>query len=120
MNKKGVSAVMGVILMVAITVAIAATVYLYISGFFGGGITPYEEKIVYVRGNVTRIEKIINYWDTDYNITFDYNNTYRISNNENIWEIGNYYELTLSYNKYGNDYDITEYVILIDEIKQEV
>jgi flagellin-like protein len=35
---EAVSAVIGVILMVAITVAIAATVYLYVSGFFGGGI----------------------------------------------------------------------------------
>ena len=31
MNNKGVSAVIGVILMVAITVAIAATVYVYIT-----------------------------------------------------------------------------------------
>ena len=32
MNKKGVSAVIGVILMVAITVVIAMTVYVYVSG----------------------------------------------------------------------------------------
>lgn len=31
-NKNGVSAVIGVILMVAITVAIAATVYVYVAG----------------------------------------------------------------------------------------
>ncbi len=34
-----VSAVIGVILMVAITVAIAATVYVYVSGMIGGGAT---------------------------------------------------------------------------------
>jgi flagellin-like protein len=39
---EGVSAVIGVILMVAITVAIAATVYVYVSGMIGGsgGQTP--------------------------------------------------------------------------------
>lgn len=36
-NEEAVSAVIGVILMVAITVAIAATVYVYVSGMMGGG-----------------------------------------------------------------------------------
>ena len=35
-GEEGVSAVIGVILMVAITVAIAATVYVYVSGMMGG------------------------------------------------------------------------------------
>jgi len=35
-NERAVSAVIGVILMVAITVAIAATVYVYVSGMLGG------------------------------------------------------------------------------------
>ena len=35
-GKEAVSAVIGVILMVAITVAIAATVYVYVSGMLGG------------------------------------------------------------------------------------
>ena len=35
-EKEAVSAVIGVILMVAITVAIAATVYVYVSGMLGG------------------------------------------------------------------------------------
>jgi flagellin-like protein len=35
---EAVSAVIGVILMVAITVAIAATVYVYVSGMVGGGV----------------------------------------------------------------------------------
>jgi flagellin-like protein len=35
-EEEGVSAVIGVILMVAITVAIAATVYVYVSGMLGG------------------------------------------------------------------------------------
>ena len=38
-EEEAVSAVIGVILMVAITVAIAATVYVYISGLGGGGET---------------------------------------------------------------------------------
>ena len=37
-NESAVSAVIGVILMVAITVAIAATVYVYVSGMMGGGL----------------------------------------------------------------------------------
>ncbi len=36
-DERAVSAVIGVILMVAITVAIAATVYVYVSGMLGGG-----------------------------------------------------------------------------------
>ena len=36
---EAVSAVIGVILMVAITVAIAATVYVYVTGMIGGGTT---------------------------------------------------------------------------------
>ena len=36
-DEEAVSAVIGVILMVAITVAIAATVYVYVSGMIGGG-----------------------------------------------------------------------------------
>jgi len=36
-DEEAVSAVIGVILMVAITVAIAATVYVYVSGMVGGG-----------------------------------------------------------------------------------
>ena len=38
-DERAVSAVIGVILMVAITVAIAATVYVYVSGMLGGGAT---------------------------------------------------------------------------------
>lgn len=38
-KEAGVSAVIGVILMVAITVAIAATVYVYVSGMIGGTAT---------------------------------------------------------------------------------
>ena len=38
-SEEGVSAVIGVILMVAITVAIAATVYVYTSQMMGGGTT---------------------------------------------------------------------------------
>jgi len=37
-GEEAVSAVIGVILMVAITVAISATVYVYVSGMLGGGV----------------------------------------------------------------------------------
>ncbi len=39
-GEEAVSAVIGVILMVAITAAIAATVYVYVSGMMGGGTEP--------------------------------------------------------------------------------
>ncbi len=49
-NEEGVSAVIGVILMVAITVAIAATVYVYVSGMIGGG-TESTPSIAFMRDN---------------------------------------------------------------------
>lgn len=39
-NGSAVSAIIGVILMIAITLAIAATVYFYVSGFFGAAVKP--------------------------------------------------------------------------------
>ncbi|MEA3458301.1 MAG: type IV pilin N-terminal domain-containing protein [Candidatus Thermoplasmatota archaeon] len=49
-NEEGVSAVIGVILMVAITVAIAATVYVYVSGMIGGG-SERTPSIAFMRDN---------------------------------------------------------------------
>ncbi len=47
---EAVSAVIGVILMVAITVAIAATVYVYVSGMIGGG-TESTPSMAFARDN---------------------------------------------------------------------
>ena len=47
-GEEAVSAVIGVILMVAITVAIAATVYVYVTGMIGGGTTEKENASVTV------------------------------------------------------------------------
>jgi len=60
-DKEAVSAVIGVILMVAITVAIAATVYVYVSGMLGGpgistptvGCTYNKETKVFTTGTPT-------------------------------------------------------------------
>ena len=43
MNNKGVSAVIGVILMVAITVAIAGTVYVYVANIYDYGDAPEDD-----------------------------------------------------------------------------
>ncbi len=48
-DEEAVSAVIGVILMVAITVAIAATVYVYVSGMMGSPSTEAESASVVVR-----------------------------------------------------------------------
>lgn len=75
-NKDGVSAVIGVILMVAITVAIAATVYVYVSQYYEGKLT--------VDGTVLSVAEAGVYEDpscqtcnaTIYNITLDDGNSY--------------------------------------------
>jgi flagellin-like protein len=53
---EGVSAVIGVILMVAITVAIAATVYVYVSGMMGTGGEQPPTIIWSVNENMDRLE----------------------------------------------------------------
>ena len=80
MNKKGVSAVIGVIFMVAITVAIAATVYVYVEGqlrseedvepelYVEGTVISVAEAGVYLKGGTTTI----------YNITLDDGNSYQM------------------------------------------
>ncbi|MEF8847620.1 MAG: type IV pilin N-terminal domain-containing protein [Candidatus Thermoplasmatota archaeon] len=54
-----VSAVIGVILMVAITVAIAATVYVYVSGMIGTGLTKSEDASVTVTGTNKQIKVML-------------------------------------------------------------
>lgn len=72
-DKAGVSAVIGVILMVAITVAIAATVYVYVSGMIGDD----SEPRLYIEGTVMSVEESGMYGNfTVYNITLDDGNTY--------------------------------------------
>ena len=86
MDNKGVSASIGMILMIAITVAIAAIVYIYVDSIYVDSILkePKTEHI-FISGNVTKIEKIYS-GDIDYRITFDYNNTYLIGNDDIDWE----------------------------------
>ena len=55
-DEEAVSAVIGVILMVAITVAIAATVYVYVSGMMGSPSTEAENASVVVRPENGRIK----------------------------------------------------------------
>ncbi|KYK32949.1 MAG: hypothetical protein AYK22_06805 [Thermoplasmatales archaeon SG8-52-3] len=55
-DEEAVSAVIGVILMVAITVAIAATVYVYVSGMMGSPSTESENASVVVRAENGRIK----------------------------------------------------------------
>lgn len=76
-NKRAVSAVIGVILMTAITVAIAATVYVYVTGLYE--VEDHPE--LSVEGTVT---SVVNYtWSavyktTVYNITLDDEDTYQM------------------------------------------
>ena len=53
-----VSAVIGVILMVAITVAIAATVYVYVSGMLGGGPSQSATVSLVQTGNYISVQKV--------------------------------------------------------------
>lgn len=76
-KEEGVSAVIGVILMVAITVAIAATVYVYVSGMIGDT----TDTELTVEGIVTSVVNagIDMTWNTTvYNITLDNDNTYQM------------------------------------------
>ena len=58
-EEEAVSAVIGVILMVAITVAIAATVYLYISGLGGSSVTAPTVTLRIVDGSATASSGVI-------------------------------------------------------------
>ena len=57
-GEEAVSAVIGVILMVAITVAIAATVYVYVSGMLGGGPSSSATVSLVQTANYVSIQKV--------------------------------------------------------------
>ena len=111
MNNKGVSAVIGIILMVVITVAIALTVYVYVDSL----LREPEIERVYISGNVTKIEKIYS-GDVDYRITFDYNNTYLIGNADMDWVLGKHYNMTIWRSEYLDKWIIEEYVLTVEEL----
>ena len=74
-ENEAVSAVIGVILMVAITVAIAATVYVYVSGMLtpGGQKNPELAAIaddVNNRITITKISEDNLNWNTDINVSW--------------------------------------------------
>lgn len=82
-EKEGVSAVVGVILMVLITIAIAATVYYYVAYVYDQE-TPEEE--LSIEGTVTSVAEVGTYsepatsnetWPV-YNITLDETNSYQM------------------------------------------
>ena len=87
MNNKGVSAVIGVILMIAITVAIASTVYVYVSGMI-----EYDE-IEITEGNITHkwkgnyLSQVIYYFEIDSNIDVEVEKEIYFS-----YQIGDYYK----------------------------
>lgn len=68
-RNKGVSAIIGVILMVAITIAIAVTTYVYVSGMMGGGVQN-EDWIVGQKADDFTIRMI----DGSYFTLYDYDN----------------------------------------------
>jgi len=83
-DERAVSAVIGVILMVAITVAIAATVYVYVSGMIGGtkNQTPNVACTTDSTANkVTVATADANIKWTDVNITTNPANAWRIYSN---------------------------------------
>lgn len=86
MKNNSVSAVIGVVLMVVITVAIAATVYVYVSGLFN------DTEIIetYVEGNVTSVvEYTIMNNEIVYNVTLNDIDTYlMVFENDPIPSVG--------------------------------
>jgi flagellin-like protein len=83
-DERAVSAVIGVILMVAITVAIAATVYVYVSGMIGGtkNQTPNVACTTDSTANkVTVATADANIKWTDVNVTTNPSNVWRIYSN---------------------------------------
>ena len=117
MNNKGVSVIIGVILMVAVTVAIASTVYFYVSGMIGN----YDDDSFDVEGNLTRVEKIVeDNGRVYYNLTFDFNESYIILQelNKNIWETGLYYYINLTpYWNHNNEYLLNSYIVILGEME---
>jgi len=105
-RNKGVSAVIGVILMVALTVAIAGTVYFYVTEI----LPKYEKEYDVhknIEGNLTEITYSYANNDIDYFLTFDSNKTYFIYDNFG-WELENYYSLTIYTNSNYDGWFIKE------------
>lgn len=87
MNKLCVSAIIGVILMVAITVAIACVVYIYVDNIM------QEDNIIHIEGNITNKYVFL----TIHNEIYHYFviNNYEIFVNINIYyeyNIGDFYK----------------------------
>ena len=115
MNNKGISAVVGVILMVAITVAIATTVYVYVSD-----VAVDHKNTIEINEVLTNIS--IEYKYTDYkrleycHLTFG-NDTYRLQNNDFKWIVGNTYNIKLDYNDYYDYYTLKSYQVVVNETR---
>ena len=89
-EEEAVSAVIGVILMVAITVAIAATVYVYVSGMLGGPQSTQEDAVITSSVSGTSIRLLLTkgggqYTDAGYNATIYVNGTVLY---EDDWIVG--------------------------------
>jgi flagellin-like protein len=87
-KNKGVSAVVGVILMVAITVAIAFTTYVYVSDALT------DKEYLYVEGNVTDkyTEGSYNASGVTFYLVLDYDNKVIVPRDTyNEYDIGDYY-----------------------------
>ena len=65
MNKKGVSVVIGVILMIAITVAISSTVYVYVSGMIQHDSEILEEGNITYKWKGNYLSQVIYYFELD-------------------------------------------------------
>ena len=114
MNNKAASEVIGVILMIAITIAIAATVYVYVSAKMSESNIEHRS----VSGNVTKIVTIYSNVDIDYNITFDYNNSFYINDDPFEWKLGEYYSLELY--RYYDEWHIDSIIITTEELESDV
>jgi len=106
-RNKGVSAVIGVILMVAITVAIAGTVYFYVTTLLVKDDLLEYDVHKNIEGNLTEITYSYANNDIDYFLTFDNNKTYFIYDNFG-WELENYYSLTIYTNSNYDGWFIKE------------
>lgn len=119
MNDKsglGVSAVIGVILMIAITVAIAGTVYVYVSGFHTVRVNVDSDDNVIIMGNVTKIKKFYNNNLVSFRVWFDYNISYCINGNFD-WKLGRFYELYLVRDSSDYCYDIHSCAFVVGELE---
>ena len=104
---EAVSAVIGVILMVAITVAIAATVYVYVSGLAGSPGSDTENASVAAEGTATQIKLVLaaggDDYDTGYTVSAGADNEVTVFINGSkatltagLWETGG--QLLIGYN----------------------